>query len=140
MPASNLVPIPELYVSYDSAAKLKLEAGDLPSWDLTPRQICDLELLMNGGFYPLKGFLDRGRLRRRRRRDAARRRLALADAGHPRRHRGLRRQGRAGPGYRAPRPGGRDPRDHVGLRQLVAGQGGRGARASSAPTTRPTRR
>ena len=57
MTSSNLVPIPELYVSYDSAAKLKLEAADLPSWDLTPRQICDLELLMNGGFFPLKGFL-----------------------------------------------------------------------------------
>ncbi len=54
---SNLAPIPELYVSYDSAQKLKHEAGALPSWDLTPRQICDLELLMNGGFYPLKGFL-----------------------------------------------------------------------------------
>ncbi len=57
MTAKNLVPISELYVSYDSAAKLKLEAADLPSWDLTPRQICDLELLMNGGFNPLKGFL-----------------------------------------------------------------------------------
>ena len=33
------------------------EAADLPSWDLTPRQMCDLELLMNGGFNPLKGFL-----------------------------------------------------------------------------------
>ena len=54
---SNLAPIPELYVSYDSAQKLKVEAGDLVSHDLTPRQICDLELLMNGGFYPLKGFL-----------------------------------------------------------------------------------
>jgi sulfate adenylyltransferase len=53
----NLAPIPELYVSYDSAQKLKVEAGDLVSWDLTPRQICDLELLMNGGFNPLKGFL-----------------------------------------------------------------------------------
>ena len=50
-------PIPELYVSYDSAQKLKVEAGNLPSWDLTPRQICDLELLMNGGFHPLKGFM-----------------------------------------------------------------------------------
>ena len=57
MTASNLVPIPELYVSADSAAKLKLEAAELPSWDLTPRQTCDLELLMNGGFHPLKGFL-----------------------------------------------------------------------------------
>ena len=53
----NHAPIPELYVSYESAQKLKVEAGDLPSWDLTPRQICDLELLMNGGFNPLKGFL-----------------------------------------------------------------------------------
>jgi sulfate adenylyltransferase len=50
-------PIPELYVSYDSAQKLKREAADLVSWDLSPRQICDLELLMNGGFNPLKGFL-----------------------------------------------------------------------------------
>ncbi|MCB1367113.1 MAG: bifunctional sulfate adenylyltransferase/adenylylsulfate kinase, partial [Rhodobacteraceae bacterium] len=54
---SNLSPIPELYVSYDSAQKLKHEAGELPSWDLSPRQVCDLELLMNGGFNPLKGFL-----------------------------------------------------------------------------------
>ncbi|GAB4265001.1 MAG: bifunctional sulfate adenylyltransferase/adenylylsulfate kinase [Pararhodobacter sp.] len=50
-------PIPELYVSADSAQKLKLEAANLPSWDLTARQTCDLELLMNGGFNPLKGFL-----------------------------------------------------------------------------------
>ena len=57
MAPTNFTPIPELYVSPDSARKLKLEAGDLPSWDLTPRQVCDLELLMNGGFHPLKGFL-----------------------------------------------------------------------------------
>ncbi|UWQ75957.1 bifunctional sulfate adenylyltransferase/adenylylsulfate kinase [Leisingera sp. M658] len=54
---SNLAPIPELYVSYESAQKLKIEAAGLTSWDLSPRQICDLELLMNGGFNPLKGFL-----------------------------------------------------------------------------------
>ena len=57
MSLPNLAPIPELYVSYDSAQKLKAEAGNLISWDLTPRQICDLELLMNGGFNPLKGFM-----------------------------------------------------------------------------------
>ena len=57
MQLPNLVPIPELFVSYESAQKLKAEAGDLPSWDLTPRQTCDLELLMNGGFFPLKGFM-----------------------------------------------------------------------------------
>ncbi|MDE3123716.1 MAG: bifunctional sulfate adenylyltransferase/adenylylsulfate kinase [Paracoccaceae bacterium] len=54
---ANHAPIPELYVSYESAQKLKAEAGSLPSWDLTQRQVCDLELLMNGGFHPLKGFL-----------------------------------------------------------------------------------
>ncbi len=54
---NNLAPIPELYVSFDSAQKLKVEAADLVSHDLSPRQICDLELLMNGGFNPLKGFL-----------------------------------------------------------------------------------
>ncbi|MBU3028747.1 bifunctional sulfate adenylyltransferase/adenylylsulfate kinase [Paracoccus marinaquae] len=53
----NQTPIPELYVSEDAAAALKHEAGNMPSWDLTPRQLCDLELLMNGGFNPLKGFL-----------------------------------------------------------------------------------
>lgn len=57
MTAPNTTPIPELFVSYDSAAKLKLEAAELPSWDLTARQVCDLELLMNGGVNPLKGFL-----------------------------------------------------------------------------------
>ncbi|MGL6209429.1 MAG: bifunctional sulfate adenylyltransferase/adenylylsulfate kinase [Paracoccaceae bacterium] len=56
MAKSNFTPIPELYVSYDSAQKLKIEAGTLPSWDLTARQVCDLELLMNGGFHPLTGF------------------------------------------------------------------------------------
>ncbi len=57
MSLQNHAPIPELYVSYDSAQKLKHEAGTLPSWDLTQRQVCDLELLMNGGFAPLKGFM-----------------------------------------------------------------------------------
>ncbi|WBU59396.1 bifunctional sulfate adenylyltransferase/adenylylsulfate kinase [Paracoccus albus] len=53
----NHIPIPELFVSPEAAASLKDAAGDMPSWDLSPRQICDLELLMNGGFSPLKGFL-----------------------------------------------------------------------------------
>jgi sulfate adenylyltransferase len=57
MTFSNNAPIPELFVSPESAAKLKVEAGNLPSWDLTERQVCDLELLMNGGFNPLKGFM-----------------------------------------------------------------------------------
>ena len=32
---------------------------DWPSWDLTDRQLCDLELILNGGFSPLSGFLTR---------------------------------------------------------------------------------
>lgn len=58
MTAENLLPVPELYAPFDEADTLKQEAGNMPSWDLTPRQICDLELLMNGGFYPLTGFLN----------------------------------------------------------------------------------
>ena len=57
MNLNNLAPIPELFVSHESAQKLKAEAASLSSWDMTPRQICDLELLMNGGFNPLKGFM-----------------------------------------------------------------------------------
>ena len=57
MSTSNHFPIPELLVPWKKSQELKKEAAELPSWDLTPRQICDLELLMNGGFHPLKGFL-----------------------------------------------------------------------------------
>ena len=31
-----------------------------PSWNLTDRQLCDLELLLNGGFWPLTGFMNQG--------------------------------------------------------------------------------
>ncbi|MBW8003950.1 MAG: sulfate adenylyltransferase, partial [Planctomycetes bacterium] len=46
-----------LLVSAERAKKLKVESKDWKSWDLTPRQICDLELLMSGGFSPLTGFM-----------------------------------------------------------------------------------
>ena len=39
------------------AAELKELSRDWPSWDLSPRQICDLELLLNGSFSPLEGFM-----------------------------------------------------------------------------------
>ena len=39
-------------------AQLELEAGKLPAIVLTERQLCDLELIMNGGFSPLEGFMN----------------------------------------------------------------------------------
>lgn len=57
MPAINHIPIPELYVSTEAAAKLGNEAQKLPQWELRATQLCYLELLMNGGFFPLKGFM-----------------------------------------------------------------------------------
>ena len=36
-------------------AELEAEAENLPSLVLTERQLCDLELIMNGGFSPLEG-------------------------------------------------------------------------------------
>ena len=47
----------ELFAPAEQAEALKHHGANLPSWDLTDRQICDLELLMNRGFYPLTGFL-----------------------------------------------------------------------------------
>jgi sulfate adenylyltransferase len=43
----------------DSKRREELRTGSKHwlSWDLTPRQTCDLELLMNGGFSPLQGFM-----------------------------------------------------------------------------------
>jgi sulfate adenylyltransferase len=43
----------------ERAAEIKAEARDLPSWDLTERQLCDLELILDGAFSPLGGFLGR---------------------------------------------------------------------------------
>ena len=38
---------------------LKREGAQLPAWDLSPRQLCDLEMLLSGAFSPLDGFMTR---------------------------------------------------------------------------------
>jgi sulfate adenylyltransferase len=62
--ASHLIPphggeLVNPVVYPDRAAELKAHSREWPSWDLTPRQLCDLELLMSGGFSPLRGFMTR---------------------------------------------------------------------------------
>lgn len=47
----------DLIVPPARAAELKEQSRGWPSWDLTPRQLCDLEMLANGAFSPLSGFL-----------------------------------------------------------------------------------
>jgi len=45
------------YLDDDLVPAAKKEAQDLPSWDLNQRQLCDIELILNGGFSPLAGFM-----------------------------------------------------------------------------------
>ena len=49
----------ELYLGESAAEAEKERSQELKSWDLTARQICDLEMLLNGAFSPLEGFLTR---------------------------------------------------------------------------------
>ena len=48
-----------LRVGAERAAELKAASCDLPSLDLTPRQLCDIEMLATGAFSPLTSFLGR---------------------------------------------------------------------------------
>ncbi len=47
----------ELVVGTRRAVELRREAAYLRSWALTQRQVWDIELLLNGAFSPLNGFL-----------------------------------------------------------------------------------
>jgi sulfate adenylyltransferase len=48
-----------LYLNESDAEREKDTAGNYPNWNLSDRQLCDIELLMNGAFSPLNGFLSR---------------------------------------------------------------------------------
>src|SRR5262245_52746107 len=52
-------PLVDLLADPDERTRLRQQALQWPSWDLTERQLCDLELLQNGAFSPLRGFLAR---------------------------------------------------------------------------------
>jgi sulfate adenylyltransferase len=49
----------DLRAGPERALELTRTARDLPSWTLTDRQLCDLELLATGAFSPLDGFMVR---------------------------------------------------------------------------------
>jgi sulfate adenylyltransferase len=49
----------DLLVTAGRALELRTASPLWLSWTLTPRQICDLELLTNGAFAPLQGFMTR---------------------------------------------------------------------------------
>ena len=114
-----------LVIDAERAAELKAAAADWPSWDLTPRQICDIELLMNGALLPAADVPRPGRLRERLQPDAPGRRHHLADAdlSRPARRRGqLGQRPVAGPA----RPRGRHPGRAPRRRGVHARPGGRG--------------
>lgn len=62
MPRTTIPPhggeLKELMADPQRAAELTEASRDWISWDLTDRQVRDLELLLNGGFSPLTGFLN----------------------------------------------------------------------------------
>jgi sulfate adenylyltransferase len=53
-----------LYLDEAGVKAEKAGARDLPSWDMNMRQLCDIEMLLNGAFSPLEGFLGEADYRR----------------------------------------------------------------------------
>ena len=48
-----------LYLPAEEVEAAKDAAGSYPTWDLTQRQLCDIEMVLNGAFSPLEGFLNK---------------------------------------------------------------------------------
>ena len=62
--SSHLIPphggeLVDLVAQPETANQLKAHSREWPSSDLSARQLCDLELLLSGGFSPLRGFMNR---------------------------------------------------------------------------------
>ncbi|MBU0730120.1 MAG: bifunctional sulfate adenylyltransferase/adenylylsulfate kinase [Proteobacteria bacterium] len=49
-----------LLVHFRRIESLRQEALSFPAIDLNHRQLCDLEMLLNRAFYPLRGFMNKG--------------------------------------------------------------------------------
>jgi len=49
----------DLLATPERASELQRQSQHWPSWDMTARQLCDLDLLLSGGFSPLRGFMTR---------------------------------------------------------------------------------
>jgi sulfate adenylyltransferase len=47
----------DLLVDDERASELRVQSREWLSWDLTQRHLCDLELMLTGGFSPLRTFL-----------------------------------------------------------------------------------
>jgi sulfate adenylyltransferase len=60
MPSSLMAPhsgrLIDLLVEAERAVELRAALRIWPSWDLTPRQLCDLELLLSEGFHRFEGI------------------------------------------------------------------------------------
>ena len=78
----NLDLVSELYDTKKPLDELKRLASSLKSWDLTKRQNCDVELLMNGSFSPLIGFMGQADYSKSLRRNAFREWRPMAHANY----------------------------------------------------------
>ena len=54
---THFLPVRELFVSPDAATALGAEAEKLPAWALDAHQVAELDLLLSGGFTPLRGYM-----------------------------------------------------------------------------------